>query len=135
VGIIVRKGNPRGIRGLEDLHREGVRVMMATLERVAEFHDEPAAGDRTPHAFAYTGDDALRAWRSDPSIDAWITYKSWHAMLAAESEFIEIPRDEALRETVIAITARTPRREAAEKFIAFLRTPAAQRIFREHGWE
>ena len=34
VGIVVRKGNPLGIRGLADLDRAGVRVMKASLEKV-----------------------------------------------------------------------------------------------------
>ena len=56
-------------------------------------------------------------------------------MLAAEADFIEIPDERALRFTPIAITAATPHREKAAKFIAFLKTPEARRIFAEHGWD
>jgi len=135
LGIIVRKGNPLGIRTLGDLQREGVTVMEAALEKVSGYHGaRPGAGD-ADDPVEHTGTEALKAWRSNPGIDAWITYKSWHAVLAVEADFVEIPDESALRFTPIAVTARTPHREAAEKFIAFLKSPEAQRIFREHGWE
>lgn len=135
VGIVVRRGNPLGIRGLEDLYRTDVSVLKASLERVSDFHDEELCPNASPHPETHSGSDALKAWRSHPEIDAWITYRSWHAVLAQEADFVEIPDDSAVRFTPIAITAATPHREAAEKFIAFLKSPEARRIFREHGWE
>lgn len=135
IGIIVRKGNPLGITRIADLDRTGARVVKATLEQVSAFHAEPVRPDGSLHPQAYTGDDALKAWRSDSKIDAWITYRSWHGLLSAEADFIEIPDDGALRFTPIAITTRTHHRQEAERFIAFLKSPLARRIFREHGWE
>lgn len=135
VGIVVRKGNPLGIHALEDLYRTEVSVLKARLEKVSDFHDEEMCPGGSPHPVAHNGSDALKAWRSNPEIDAWITYRSWHAVLAQEADFVEIPDDSALRFTPIAITAATPHREAAEKFIAFLKSPEARHIFREHGWE
>jgi accessory colonization factor AcfC len=135
LGIIVRKGNPLAIRRIEDLRRDGIVVLKAGLEGISEFHDETAGADGTPHPVAHRGSDALKAWRADPEIDAWITYRSWHALLAAETEFIEIPDDGALRFTPIVITSRTPRRREAEQFIAFLKSPEARQIFRKHGWD
>lgn len=135
VGIIVRKGNPRTIRGLEDLQREGIRVLKASRESMHEYHDGQLEGGRPYIPEPYSGRDALKAWRADQTIDAWITYKSWHAVLAAEADFVELPTDRALRFTPIAIIARTPNRQEAERFIAFLKSPEAGRIFKEHGWE
>lgn len=135
VGIIVRRGNPLGIRSLTDLDRAGVRVMKVTLEKVSEFHEVSTDPDGSRHPVAHSGEEALKAWRADPDIDAWITYRSWHRVLAAEADFIEIPDERALRFTPIAITAATPHRAKAAKFIAFLKTPEAGRIFAEHGWD
>lgn len=135
VGIIVRKGNPRGIRSLADLDRGGIRVMKAALENMHEFHGEQLADRQSSLPEPLAGSDALKAWRSDPTIDAWITYRSWHRALAAEAEFIEVTAANALRFTPIAITAATPHREMAERFIAFLKSPQAKRIFAEHGWD
>lgn len=135
LGIIVRKGNPLGIRGPADLQRPGLNVLKASLERVSEFHGETLAADGSVHPVVHRGEDGVRAWRTNPDIDAWITYRSWHVVLAAEADFVEISGDRALRFTPIAITAATPHRGQAERFIAFLRSPEARRIFATHGWD
>jgi accessory colonization factor AcfC len=135
VGIIVRKGNPLGIRGLEDLGRDGIRVMKASRESMHEFHGRTPAAGRSGFLEPYSGRDALKEWRSDRGIDAWITYKSWHTIIAADADFVEIPDDGALRFTPVAITTRTSNRQEAERFIAFLKSREAARIFKEHGWE
>ncbi|HEY5998492.1 MAG TPA: substrate-binding domain-containing protein [bacterium] len=134
LGIVVRKGNPRGIRGLEDLRRTGIRVLQASFENVSGYRGGTAAG-ASRDSEEHTGTEALKAWRSHPEIDAWITYRSWHAVLAGEADFIEIAGDGALRFTPIALTTRTSHRQAAARFVAFLKSPEAERIFRQHGWD
>jgi accessory colonization factor AcfC len=134
IGILVRTGNPRRIRELRDLQRSGVTVLEARLE---DMTDICAAGRTRPNYthHVYTGLDGVDAWRNHPEIDAWLTYKSWHALLDEEADFVELPGDLALRFTPIAATSTTRQREAAERFVAFLRSDEARRIFREHGWE
>ena len=82
-----------------------------------------------------TGQQGIALWRSSPELDAWATYKSWHVELESETEFIEIPGDHAARSTPLALTRRTPHREAALQFIAFLKSPAARRIWSSTGWD
>jgi accessory colonization factor AcfC len=135
IGIVVRKGNPLGIKGLECLQRDDVDLLAVKLENMAQFH--PPRPDRKSivRQQVHTGQDGVDAWRAFPELDAWVTYRSWHVWLDEESEFIEIPGDQALRYTPVALTQRTLHRQAAEQFIAFLKSPEARRIFVEHGWE
>lgn len=135
LGILVRKGNPLGIMGLGCLTEEGVDVLTAHLENIQPLLALDENGYSTATVEVYTGSEGVKAWRNSPNIDAWVTYKSWHQVLKDETDFIEISCGHALRHTMIALTARTPHREHAGKFIDFLQGLEAREIFRKHGWE
>lgn len=135
VGLLVRKGNPLDIKGVDCLARKDVDLMAVHLEGMEPFL-ETTDGERIgAPRLVFTGHEGVEVWRSSKEIDAWITYKSWHVWLEAESDFIEFSCDHALRHTMVAIPHRTPNREAALKFIEFLKTPEAREVFLDHGWE
>ncbi len=135
IGIVVRKGNPLGIKGVECLQRDDVDLLAVKLENMSEFHALPHGRKVDVDHMAYTGQDGVDAWRARPELDAWVTYESWHVWLEEESEFIEFPCNHALRFTPVALTKRTPHRETAKQFIGFLKTPEIRQKFQEHGWE
>lgn len=135
VGVVVRKGNPLNIMGSECLQRDDVDLLVARLENMTPFHAPGRGLLGNVRRLVHSGQEGVDAWRSAPELDAWVTYKSWHVVLEDESDFVEIPGDHALRFTPVALTLRTPHREAAGQFIAFLKSPEARRIFVEHGWE
>jgi accessory colonization factor AcfC len=130
VGIIVRRGNPRGIRAVEDLAGPRLRLLDVRLENMA-----PLRGPVRAHLSVLTGEDGLAAWREKPELDAWVTYRSWHVKLAGEAEFVALASPESLRYVPVALTRRTLRREHAGRFVAFLKSEEARRIFQRHGWE
>jgi accessory colonization factor AcfC len=136
IGIIVRKGNPKGIAKLADLGREAVKVLDVKLETMAEFQNKvPNIAEHICQSVT-TGDQGKQAWRSLPDLDAWITYKSWHFVLSGESEFIPLTSDSgSLRSTPIAITAWTNKKGLAQAFIQFLQSEVGHTIFQRHGWE
>lgn len=135
IGIIVRKGNPLDIRGVEDLKREGAGLLDVKLERMRHFHVGEDGGLGRVAKHVYTGRQGVEAWLSSPEIDAWITYRSWHFSLEEQSDFIEIPGEEGLRYTPVALTQRTPYVEEAANFIRFLKSDEARLIFESHGWD
>ena len=135
IGIIVRKGNPLNIRGIEDLHREGVEILDVKLENMRHFHSHPSGKNRNVRYFEYTGQQGVAAWLSNPRIDAWVTYRSWHLSLEESTDFVEIPGEHAQRFTPIAVTHKTPHREEALKFLAFLKSDEARKVFVKHGWD
>lgn len=135
IGIVVRKGNPLNILGVEDLHRDGVEILDVKLENMRHFHSRPSGRNTNVRYFEYTGQQGVAAWISNPRIDAWVTYRSWFLFLEDTSDFIEIPGDHALRFTPIAVTQKTPHRKEALKFLAFLKSEEARAIFMEHGWD
>lgn len=134
IGILVRKGNPLSILESADLGQKGVDLLDVKLENMRGFHGTLSDQSHNIRRFEYTGQQGVNAWRSAPEIDAWVTYKTWHKELEEESDFIEIPGDGALRYTPIALTSGTTNRQEAIKFISFLKSPEARKIFEEHGW-
>jgi len=135
IGILVRKGNPLNIDGVDALRRHGVDLLAVQLENMSPFHPAAARPGAGVSRLVYTGQQGLAAWRSTPDLDAWVTYRSWHVDLAPETEFIAIPGESALRYTQVALTRRTPHLDAARQFVAFLKSPEARQIFVDHGWE
>lgn len=135
IGLLVRKGNPLDIRGIECLQRDGVDLLVVNLERMTKFYAPHHNRMRNLRRQVSTGQQGVASWRSSPELDAWVTYKSWGVELEKEAEFIEIPGDHAQRFTPVALTRRTTQREAAKQFIAFLKSPEARRIFVDHGWD
>lgn len=134
IGILVRKGNPLGIKGTDCLNGEGIAILDVKLENMREFHGTSSDLSSNIRRFEYTGQQGAHAWHSTPEIDAWVTYKSWHLSLEAESDFIEIPGEAGQRFTPIALTQQTPHRQEAIKFISFLKSEEARLIFEKHGW-
>lgn len=135
IGVVVRKGNPLDIRGVECLEREEIDLLAVRLEEMGSFLGPRETPRGNVRRSVYTGQEGVAAWRTFPELDAWVTYRSWHVELRHEAEFIEIPGDQALRYTPVALTNRTPHRREAELFIAFLKSPEARRIFVAHGWD
>jgi len=135
IGIIVRKGNPLGIRGLDDLKRDGVHLLDVHLEKMRGFHDLPHNGIGKILSFEFTGQQGFKAWHSKPELDAWVTYRSWYRLMQQDAEFIEIPGERALRYIPIALTERTEQPQKAKAFIDFLKSDEARQVFVEHGWD
>lgn len=134
IGIIVRKGNPLGIGGVDDLRQDEVDLLDVKLENMRHFHGAQSGLSFNIRSFAFTGQQGVEAWLSTPEIDAWVTYKSWHFALESESDFIEIPGEPGLRYTPIALTTHTPLRQEAMAFIAFLKSDEGRQVFEMHGW-
>lgn len=135
VGIVVRKGNPHGIMGVECLGKKGIVLMAANLEEMEPFLSPDGTDAAKVSMRVHTGREGVKAWREQGRIDAWLTYRSWHHELKDEAEFVEIPWDQARRHTMAAITLGTPNREAALQFLEFLQSPEARDIFVKHGWD
>lgn len=135
IGIIVRKGNPCNIQNVSDLQNVCVDILDVKLENMRLFQGAPSCCSSHIERSVYTGQQGVSTWQDSPEIDAWVTYKSWHALLKKETEFIEIPGDYALRFTPMALTKHTPNRQEAEQFLLFLKSEEARRIFQNHGWD
>jgi accessory colonization factor AcfC len=140
--ILVRPGNPKGIRGLEDLARPGVRLLdVIGAGQLGLWEDLagrkgliPALQRNIAASFANTA-EAIAAWRDRPELDAWITFESWHHRLREDTAVVRLPEaEQLLRGTPIAVTARSEQRALALAFLEFARGEACHAAFRKQGW-
>jgi accessory colonization factor AcfC len=140
--ILVRPGNPKGIRGIGDLARPGIRLLevvgagqLGLWEDLAGRKGLIGPVQRNIAAsFANTA-EAVAAWKDRRDLDAWITFEGWHSRLRGESDLVRLPPEEQLwRGTPIALTARTEQRALALAFLEFARGEACHAVFRKAGW-
>lgn len=136
VGILVRPGNPSGARDLEDLGRRGLRLLDVQLERMEGFQERASPGRGNVARSVVTGEEGRAAWLADPTLEAWITYRSWHVAMPGQAEFLplgDLPG--ARRFTPIALACRSQRQDLARAFVRFLQSEEAHEVFRQHGWD
>jgi ABC-type molybdate transport system substrate-binding protein len=158
--VMVAKGNPKKIAGIKDLARDDVRssnpnpvnegIMQFYARKVLERHgiwDKLAAGKEcfscqtTPnHWFTSVHHretpDRIRAGQSDAGI-VWRTEVLEAVRAGASVEGVALPPEDSLiSEVSYAIGAMTnsKRAAAAQKYLAFLATPAAKAAYEKYGF-
>jgi accessory colonization factor AcfC len=140
--ILVRKGNPKRIRSLRDLSKEGVKLLdvngagqSGLWEDLAGRKGLVAALQKNIAVSTSNTAEGIAAWRSRPELDAWITFASWHERLRDETDVVPFPpADRLYRGTPIALTRRSKSRELALSFVDYLQTEECHALFRAAGW-
>ncbi|HEX5564462.1 MAG TPA: substrate-binding domain-containing protein [Sporosarcina sp.] len=140
-GILVRKGNPKNIHSMKDLAKDGVRIVDVNgAGQLGLWEDLAGRESLIPDirkniaTSVKTSAEAIELWKSDSTIDAWITYESWHYRLQDVTDLVKL-KDKLYRGTPIALTEKGSKNKQAVKFLAFLQTEEAQEVFRKWGWK
>lgn len=156
LALMVRAGNPRGLRSLADLGEASLRVAMPDPAR-------EGIGRRIETALRQSGGEGLRARvmeekhaqgstqltrihhretplrlmadRADTG-PVWYTEARYHAGIARHGlGMVELPEAENVEATYSAARLRdAPHREAATAFVAFLAGDEAQALYRRYGF-
>lgn len=143
--LLVRPGNPQGIKGLKDLLKKNVKVMVvngaghAALweDMIGQLKDADAI-NTFRKKIAYSAQDTSAAekyWREHEEIAACLTTNSWGKEIPAN--VVEVPIENHLllyRSLGAAVTTTTTERELSLKFLKFLRSSQAEKIFKANGW-
>lgn len=78
----------------------------------------------------------IEAWKTDDTYDAWITFASWHNRLKDVTTLVKIsPSQTVYRGTPIAVTTITDQKDVALKYIKYLQSIEAHKVFIKWGWE
>jgi accessory colonization factor AcfC len=141
-GILVRKGNPKSIRSLNDLTRTGINIVdvngagqTGLWEDLAGRQGLIPALQRNIQVSVESSGEAVALWKSRPELDAWISYESWHFRLRDVTDLVRLPESERLyRGTPIAMAQRSTKKPDAQAFMAHLRSDACHEVFRRWGW-
>ena len=156
VVLAVRKGNPKGIEGWDDLVKPGVEVinanpftsggarwniMAAYGSQIAQGKSEAEATEYLKQLFDHisvqdkSARDSLATFTGGKG-DVLLAYENEAitAQQAGEELDYVIPDETILIENPIAVTTEAGRAEDAEAFVEFLHTDRAQKIFAEKGY-
>ena len=147
VAILVRPGNPKGIRGLRDLLKPGMKVLTVAgagqtglWEDVAGRTGEIAVvrAFRKNMVLPEAGNSALARdmWTKQPEIDAWLIWNIWQV---ANPELAQqVPVEEAFRiyrDAGIVLTHKGSAMPQAKAFVEFLKSAQGRAIFAKWGWD
>ena len=143
--ILVRPGNPKGIKDLPDLARPGVKVLVVQGAGQTGMWEDMAGkqGDiRLVRALrknialhAANSGAAKQAWVERPELDAWIIYNIWQVANPALADLVPVSKDFVVyRDCGVALTARGRDQPLAAEFARFLQSPEGGAIFKKWGW-
>jgi ABC-type molybdate transport system substrate-binding protein len=158
--LMVAAGNPKGIKGIKDLARPDIRTSMPNPvnEGIMRFYgkkvlqrngvwDHISGGKEcfscqtTPNNW-FTAvhhretPERILAGKSDTGI-VWVTETMEAKRDGAKVDSVRLPPEDSLRDEVsYAIGALTgsPHKAAAQRYLAFLATPAAQEAYGSYGF-
>jgi sulfate transport system substrate-binding protein len=156
VVFAVRNGNPKHIKGWNDLIRSGVQVLTpnpfssgsAKWNVLAAYGAQRRLGKTDKQATAYvqqlfkhvvsqdtSGRNATNTFLSGKG-DVLITYESeaLNARLNGQDIQYVIPRQSMLIELPIAVLKNSSNKDLANRFIQFVKQPAAQDLFAQYGF-
>ncbi|MDA8168115.1 MAG: substrate-binding domain-containing protein [Nitrospiraceae bacterium] len=142
-GILVREGNPKKIRSLYDLTKKDIHILEVNGgAQIGLWEDAAGLVGLIPKiqnniAVPVTSSkEAIDMWNSQPELDAWITFESWHYRLPANTDLVRLPDKERIyRCTPAAITTHSKNRALAAEFIKFLKSAQGHKIFQRWGWK
>jgi accessory colonization factor AcfC len=134
--IIVRTGNPKGIKGIKDLGKPGIKILVVAPPEGGGMWEEAAksaGGDKLvealrPNIGFYTASnmEAKGVWLSEPACDAWLDLTAGQTK---SPEVITAQENAIYRSCVIAVTNRSLQKILAEEFAGFIESPEGQAIF------
>jgi sulfate/thiosulfate-binding protein len=156
VSLVVKKGNPKGIKTWDDLIKPGIQVItpnpftsgaarwniLAGYGAKSNINKDEAAGvDYLKQLFSHvpvqddSGRKALQTFVGGKG-DVLLSYENEAIFARQNKQPVDyvIPDQTLLIENPVAVTSNSKYPEQAKAFLAFLHTPEAQRIFADNGY-
>jgi len=146
--IAVQKGNPKNIKGFDDLIKPGMKIVVTEGAGVYNTSgtgvwedfagrlgslDDVKAFRKNIIEFAKGSGASFKAFKNEKA-DAWITWAHWPLTHADNAEIVEISKERAIYRDLTIVTNNKVDPETS-KFIKFLNGEEANEIFATEGWE
>jgi len=143
--ILVRTGNPKAIKGVKDLARPGLKlVVVQGTGQVAMWEDVVGrTGDvrlvdavrRNIFTSTASSAEAKGLWKTDPSIDAILIWNIWYKADPSAAELVATePEHTIYRSCGVVLMKRAAQNKLAQQFAEFLQSAQARPIFAKWGW-
>ncbi|EAA9055345.1 accessory colonization factor AcfC [Salmonella enterica] len=146
--LIVKKGNPENIRGIEDLTRPGIGIIVndgggvSNTSGTGVWEDiagrtgniDTVAGIRKNIIlFAPNSGTARNALENQKEADVWITWADWAASNPSIGEVVDISPEYTIWRDM-NITVRQNADTETRRFAEWLKTEEAAPAFSKYGW-
>ena len=139
--LITATGNPKGIRGLEDLLEPGVRVGTATGGCLKGVWDDVCSKaclieEIRPHIVEHADAcGSLMGLIHSGRVDVVFGWNAFKNIWSDTCEAVELPRElQVFRSTAAQVVACTRNAELSKKLIDFLTSPEGLKIYADYGW-
>lgn len=143
--ILVRPGNPKGVRGINDLAKPGIKILVVEGAGQVGMWEDVAGRTgsvklvegvrRNIGFFAANSAEAKKIWTSDISYDVWLIWTIWQKESPASADLVDIELENRIyRSCGIALTKHTKQKALAKEFADFLQSPEGKEIFVKWGW-
>lgn len=143
--ILVRKGNPKNIKGFKDLAKSNTKVLVTHGAGQVGLWEDIAGrtGDiqltksfrKNIAMYAPNTGIAKKNWEENNSYDAWLVFNIWGVSNPNIGQIIPIePQLVIYRDTGVALTQRSLKNSEAKIFIEFLKSQQGHTIFKKFGW-
>jgi len=139
--LLVPAGNPKGLLGLQDMARPGLRIAVSVLDCLKGVWEDVVSRAglidpvRRNIAFYANGCVAIIEAVAQGKVDAafgWSAFKH----LDGRIEIIQLPKSESIsRGTAIGMLATCKQPALTRQFMDYLTTPAAKASYAKFGWE
>ncbi|EQA7589810.1 AcfC family adhesin Paa, partial [Escherichia coli] len=146
--LLVKKGNPKNIRSIDDLTRPGIGVIVndgggtsntsgtGVWEDIAGRKgniETVAAIRKNIILYAPNSGTARKALENQPGADVWITWADWAASNPEIGDVVEIAPDYVIWRDM-NITVRQDANDETRRFAEWLQTDEAAPAFKKYGW-
>ncbi|MEA1909376.1 MAG: molybdate ABC transporter substrate-binding protein [Euryarchaeota archaeon] len=142
--ILVKKGNPKGIKGIEDLVKPGIKLGLGNPEaipvgrnavKIFEENGIKIEDVNKNIVFSALTVNELGIQIKVGKIDAAIVWDGTAHQFADSADIVEIPGDNNVVSTVaIALLACSEDYELAQEFVDFITSERGQQIFRKYHY-
>ncbi|WP_454665683.1 AcfC family putative adhesin [Acinetobacter calcoaceticus] len=143
--ILVRKGNPKKIKGFKDLAKPNIKVLVTHgAGQVGMWEDIAGRTGNIQLTKSFRKNIAMYAantgiakknWEENSSYDAWVVFNIWGVSNPNIGQIIPIePELVVYRDTGVALTKHSLKDAEAKRFVEFLSSQQGNTIFKKYGW-
>ncbi|HEV3504013.1 MAG TPA: molybdate ABC transporter substrate-binding protein, partial [Actinomycetes bacterium] len=136
--IVVEKGNPKGIKGLDDLADPGLKVVLAAPDVPAGRYAAQVLTDAGVTVTPVSQEDNVKAVVTKVALgeaDAGIAYVTDVTAGGDKVEGVQLPEDQNMLATYPIATVRASKaQEQAEAFVDLVLSPQGQQVLQRYGF-
>jgi molybdate transport system substrate-binding protein len=136
--IVVEKGNPRGVKSLDDLAGKDLKVVLAAPQVPAGRYAEQILDRAGVSVQPVSLEDNVKAVVTKVSLgeaDAGIVYATDVTAAGDKIEGVDIPKDQNVTATYPIATVKASRhQQQAQAFVDLVRSPDGQRVLESFGF-